>query len=452
MQPRISFSSKCVVCDDPSASKHYGKPCCSGCKGFFRRSVRFRRQYVCAFENECNIKGEARNSCRACRYRICLEQGLQPILVHSDRACDVDAPKRKICKALTVKLEKSESMEEKTDEVDLPSVSTSPVNDEKDLIQEAFKNCDTLLTARKTVIKNSFLPLGAMNLVPFSRNNTPASLLKYYFTVDRLVDNYFETKNVLFTDPIACDLEMSFDAAFLYEPGKMCDRTVMLWEPKMFITLESFKAMWCRVMLNFIDWVTHVPEIKALQPDDRIKMIVGRSVPIIWHIIAARSYDYVDKRLLLLGGGTYFTPNGDDMIDEVEDIIRNFCVDVGNWMYDAFFDPAVEIGVTKSELIFLRLISLFTMVPGLTPEGKKAVRSAQAFYRNTLHQHLNEVNPSMSEADIAKRMAELMTLLPPFERTNQIEDNHFTQLVVFNLANLQSSLMYDFYVRRKMRL
>uniref|UniRef100_A0AC35GHU3 Nuclear receptor domain-containing protein n=1 Tax=Panagrolaimus sp. PS1159 TaxID=55785 RepID=A0AC35GHU3_9BILA len=57
----------------------------SGCKGFFRRTVRFQRKYECSFDKNCIIRKEFRNCCRACRYDKCLKMGLNPLMVHSDR-------------------------------------------------------------------------------------------------------------------------------------------------------------------------------------------------------------------------------------------------------------------------------------------------------------------------------------------------------------------------------
>uniref|UniRef100_A0AC34QGB6 Nuclear receptor domain-containing protein n=1 Tax=Panagrolaimus sp. JU765 TaxID=591449 RepID=A0AC34QGB6_9BILA len=56
MRPTVtSKSHPCYVCGDPKAAYHYGSHCCSGCKGFFRRSVRYRRKYVCRNDNRCAI-------------------------------------------------------------------------------------------------------------------------------------------------------------------------------------------------------------------------------------------------------------------------------------------------------------------------------------------------------------------------------------------------------------
>ncbi|CAD5225604.1 unnamed protein product [Bursaphelenchus okinawaensis] len=75
----------CLVCGDSGAENHYGSVCCNGCKGFFRRSIRAKRVYVCAHNLGCNIVKEYRNCCRACRLQKCLKVGLNPGLVQSDR-------------------------------------------------------------------------------------------------------------------------------------------------------------------------------------------------------------------------------------------------------------------------------------------------------------------------------------------------------------------------------
>ncbi|VEN45298.1 unnamed protein product [Callosobruchus maculatus] len=68
----------CKVCGDFSSGKHYNIFACDGCAGFFKRSIRRNRRYVCKAKEEgaCIIDKTHRNQCRACRLAKCQEAGM----------------------------------------------------------------------------------------------------------------------------------------------------------------------------------------------------------------------------------------------------------------------------------------------------------------------------------------------------------------------------------------
>ncbi|EYC03498.1 hypothetical protein Y032_0093g2625 [Ancylostoma ceylanicum] len=52
-------STICSVCCDEASGRHYGVVACFGCKGFFRRTVRAGKNYICRYDQKCRIdKGE----------------------------------------------------------------------------------------------------------------------------------------------------------------------------------------------------------------------------------------------------------------------------------------------------------------------------------------------------------------------------------------------------------
>ncbi|KAG9508508.1 Nuclear hormone receptor family member nhr-41, partial [Fragariocoptes setiger] len=67
----------CVVCGDKSSGKHYGAISCEGCKGFFKRSVRKRLNYVCRAGQNCEITKNHRNRCQYCRLKKCIRMGMK---------------------------------------------------------------------------------------------------------------------------------------------------------------------------------------------------------------------------------------------------------------------------------------------------------------------------------------------------------------------------------------
>ncbi|GMT34929.1 hypothetical protein PFISCL1PPCAC_26226, partial [Pristionchus fissidentatus] len=79
----VSCLEVCRVCGDHSTGRHYNVASCNGCKSFFRRTLLEGRRFVCEREGDCPVlpkkrKEQKRRHCRACRFRKCVEVGMNP--------------------------------------------------------------------------------------------------------------------------------------------------------------------------------------------------------------------------------------------------------------------------------------------------------------------------------------------------------------------------------------
>ncbi|RNA34403.1 nuclear receptor 2DBD gamma [Brachionus plicatilis] len=69
--------SVCKVCGDEACNWYYGAMVCEACKKFFIRSKKEqKRKYICVANKQCNITKSTRANCQYCRFKKCVQVGL----------------------------------------------------------------------------------------------------------------------------------------------------------------------------------------------------------------------------------------------------------------------------------------------------------------------------------------------------------------------------------------
>ncbi|EGT45530.1 hypothetical protein CAEBREN_04328 [Caenorhabditis brenneri] len=68
----------CAICGTDSTGIHFGVDACAACSAFFRRTVVLNKDYSCNKGGNCPVvkDGSAGQKCRACRFRKCINSGM----------------------------------------------------------------------------------------------------------------------------------------------------------------------------------------------------------------------------------------------------------------------------------------------------------------------------------------------------------------------------------------
>ncbi|KAI6202653.1 Vitamin D receptor [Aphelenchoides fujianensis] len=274
------MSAQCAICGGQPAARHFGGMSCRSCKGFFRRCLKLNRKYVCSLGNSCTISKTARFYCRACRWRLCLEAGMNALLVHSDRSID------------TCKKPRKPSMSETNGELvpyDPRSAgsSTSSSSTFWDVDLNETNLCTAMIESSRRTQMPNYGPLGVRNLLrPFNPSHPP-SVVHYLLEVDRLLDN-FDEEYLHLEHCSQPDLNQPLEIAFLFEPAADSPTE-----------RSSFGNLCARQHST-------ISQFWTLDFEDQVKLAVGRCIPSGPLATASRAVKVPGKKCLLLPGGYYF--------------------------------------------------------------------------------------------------------------------------------------------------
>ncbi|TMS37816.1 hypothetical protein L596_004671 [Steinernema carpocapsae] len=428
----------CLVCGERGGSKHYGSYCCSGCKGFFRRTIRFKKVYKCMSENSCLIEKEYRNCCRACRFQKCMDVGLNPLLVHSDRGVTVDDDIPTVVPEVGAFAETKKSptfllADSPTDVICLDDVSP---------LTPRLPICGPFSTV------NNQLALVATNIVPLPDLDDTRSICRYFVMVERLCDDFVDmslNSSSPQTDRYSLNVpaEIAFD-----QPRAITHRYKIDWTPKCFLQASGLKKVWCRIVGHFADWASHIPELAKLDDNDKMRMLIGRSIPCIWFLIGHRSLiNNTDG--LSLSAGTYF-PADEAQQKYVDEEILTLCKSLCDLLMSDFVKPMREMKTTEAEYALIRVLSFFIPVPRLSPAGREIIASGRNKYLSVLSDLVKKTHPHFGFAQVVDRIGKLLMLIPVVEKISQIEDDTLGMMTVFNVAEMQGELPFEIHVRKNM--
>uniref|UniRef100_A0AC35GC45 NR LBD domain-containing protein n=1 Tax=Panagrolaimus sp. PS1159 TaxID=55785 RepID=A0AC35GC45_9BILA len=204
-------------------------------------------------------------------------------------------------------------------------------------------------------------PLGAMKIVEKFEKSDISSVIQYFLNVERVCNDYVENGANHITIPENEFYTNLSPFQVLSEPRKICPRTKLNWTDKFLVTSDVLQQGWCRSFLNYIDWVSHIPELHQLTIDDQIRLVMDRGTSCMDILAGYRAFQnnvhYVKG--IPFSGGAYF-PRDDSQNKLIDPGFNPMLKEYAISIYDEITIPAKELNLSSTEYALLRVITFLT--------------------------------------------------------------------------------------------
>ena len=470
--------SCCLVCGAvENAGRHYGSVCCSGCKGFFRRSVRFQKLYRCPYGQQCAISKLYRNCCRACRFEKCLRVGLDPKLVQSDWGQSGgggggEGGRIHAAVKMTTKLTATALMATKLDATTFRVKEEPPgEEEEEEEMKEGEMQQVLSLDVRRDANKGPLLwhnqalhshsstnaALGAISRLspaaPSLSHSDAQALADFLVRVEKYCDFFSDNNNCLPYHELSngqlqqhhVHWDMNVPLALgIRQPNLISSRWPIRWGNQQLEQGSQFAALWCRLLVMCIDWASHLPELFSLAEEDRFLLFKQRLMRSMWWMCAHRSVPFKEGTQGMVVGSVQFYPREPALQAKLDPSLQGMLTDACNSAYDQLIQPMRMHGVTEAEAALLRAIAFFTPVSRLSADGHRLVQTIRNKYLSALSQ-LAMRKSAMDSEQPTERLARLLMLLTSLEQTGRIGEQAFIMFATFNLNAMQGHLNYELH-------
>uniref|UniRef100_A0A0N5C818 Nuclear receptor domain-containing protein n=1 Tax=Strongyloides papillosus TaxID=174720 RepID=A0A0N5C818_STREA len=486
--------SKCLICEAPSSGFHFNAPSCSACAAYFRRTVTLKRVYACQQNNNCKVFYALRAICKACRYKKCLEAGMDRNAVQPRRECNFG--RRKF--AYRTKII------ETTDHVEIGNLEreahSSKVGEEM-FIKVKDQNVDATMSNSNMYLISQDIILDEKNnnihSTRFDNQTTTIPKVEYYNNLqkhsDNLTDNgisniqasskiaqcnnrnhldntipgtpnnYFNSGSSTNQEPFSLinDLmeeekktrerrrilfcsKSKFDELFREKDSLIAFTSVDIRPMKFSRIRKELRSM----VLIIYEWTRSRTFWRYLSVKDQICLLKRT---ILYHIILDPAYltakiGYPSK--FIMSNGMYVSINPDKNIegweDEPEissDMKKNLYVSLMKQVVDTLVRPLIDLNITSIELIFLKALVSWknSGLHVLSSEATYFLEKETEEVFKELYKHY-EVQ-GMNEDDISIRMGNILLLAGNIYTLGMYTIESHVKISFFDLWELDSMIL-----------
>jgi len=421
---------KCKICGAHATGFHFNAQSCGACAAFFRRAVVLSRAYRCMTgKKDCSIFYKNRSLCKACRYDICLKEGMSTTLVQ--------IPKENEPKQRSYYTKSGLKRNKRFSTVKLP-IDTPPSSTEKESNEmESLQSMESPIKMETDEKPTDNLPSPSIEKPTCKRTvGTVADDLQDILSNLILEEmKIAERRRIMFCErPVASLLGLDSHCPFGLDDIKP-------------LKFRNFRKSIRIHILLIHEWIRSWDEVyKELDMSDRITFL---RKCVLYHTILDPCYISLQlgdesKFVMQNGGFVSLDPDSENggWEDEKEISTENkkkIYLPLLNRLKSDILDPMTNLKISFEEFVALKaFVSIQMTIPDLSENGKEILkRQLDRLSCSLFNNYLSNLN----ESEKSERFGSIIMLLTPiFETANIFVESHH-QVQFFNLWELDSLML-----------
>lgn len=395
---------KCLVCGDDKASMHYGTVACNGCKGFFRRTIWDERKYQCPNQGQCEVMQSFRNRCRFCRLQKCLNAGMDPKSVQSNR--------------------KGGSPGENVNGTTKKLKATSPKKRQSIQSFQSFQSTQYSPSITSSVPSSSSTP-----------EIDPPPLVKELYNKQKKVNTPESDENMLCREMERCNIQLTLRSA-LACPDRVSSRSPLQWgRNERLAGRDDLAKTWARTFVWFHDYLNSHSEIQQLSYEDYKVLFKTRFSPVSWMLYSWNSYHNDVKGVTFTNDSWY--PNDEKMQKQMDPECNSYYNLITATMMHDMVEKMVELQMTEEEYSCMLAITLFRSDYRLSRQASQYIQAVGDEHTKALSELVFSREEFSDEIKAMDRLASLMCMLASVQNLARQEDDNVTFMAIFEQADMQ---------------
>ncbi|KAK5972262.1 Ligand-binding domain of nuclear hormone receptor [Trichostrongylus colubriformis] len=205
--------------------------------------------------------------------------------------------------------------------------------------------------------------------------------------------------------------------------------------------MRNLKAMWCRAVAHYFEWVAGIPELRLMDMQEKVTLIVRQVCRITALMISYWTYRHGHNGIIF-GSGICYNPS-----EAHDHTLKTYPSSLARVIHNNVISVFRKVAMTREEYLLLKLISFFdTPHFYLRQLGRIVVDRALKKYQTALVDHIKHSYPLLDHKAVTERISELLGTIPYLELTAQIADIHWLMMTIHNDGNMRGRLTNEIHV------